>query len=106
MFIIGVIIMESKNSILPVEIEETAASLDIEKIKNIIKSENVNDIKTYAVLLEKGRMTRTKLMKETGIARSTLYDALVRLMNKKLVYLYSEAAGYLGRPKVYFALQE
>ena len=51
-------------------------------------------------------MTRTKLMKETGIARSTLYDALVRLMNKKLVYLYSEAAGYLGRPRVYFALQE
>ena len=58
--------MESKNSILPVEIEEPIAKLDIKKIKSIIQSENVNDIQTYAVLHEKGRMTRTELVKETG----------------------------------------
>ena len=98
--------MESNNSISSINIEEPAASLDIEQIKSIIMSENANDIKTYAVLYEKGRMTRAKLMKETGIARTTLYDALVRLIHKKLVYMYSEAVGDVGRPKVYFALQE
>ena len=98
--------MATKNVLSSIELDETATSLEIEKIKSIIKSENVNDIKTYAVLYEKGRMTRTNLMKETGIARSTLYDTLMRLIHNGLVYDYSEALGGSGRPKVYFALQK
>ena len=98
--------MATKNSLSSFEIENPVASMDIEQIKSITKSENTNDIQTYAVLHEKGRMTRTKLMKETGIARTTLYDTLVRLMRMRLVYMYSEALGEPGRPRVYYSLQK
>ena len=98
--------MATKNSLSSINIEEPAASIDIEQIKSIIKSENVNDMQTYTVLHEKGRMTRTELVKATGIARSTLYDTLMRLIHNGLVYDYSEALGGPGRPKIYFALQE
>ena len=83
--------MELKTSLTRIKILDPAESLDIDQVKSIIKSENENDIHVYTALHMKGRMSRAKLMKETGIARTTLYDALVRLMHKGLVYMYSEA---------------
>lgn len=67
-----------------------------EKLSNL-------DLKVYNLLLQKGPITRSAMAKETGIARSTLYDSLLRLSLKGLAKKYSDADhNSRGRPKVYF----
>ncbi|MFX0170628.1 MAG: helix-turn-helix domain-containing protein [Candidatus Hodarchaeota archaeon] len=54
------------------------------------------------ILKKEGPLTRTKLVRLTGIARSTLYDSLLRLILKGYVIRFSEERRQRGRPKVYF----
>ena len=63
---------------------------------------NRTDLRVLEILNKHGPKIRGELVKETGIARSTLYDSLLRLMLKKLVYKFSEMPQGPGRPKVYF----
>ena len=70
------------------------------------ESQNENDKKVLQVLglaTELG-LTREIIVERTGIARSTVYDALQRLKLHKAVSEYSEDTGKVGRPHVYFLL--
>lgn len=67
-----------------------------EKISNL-------DRKVFNVLAKHGPITRSEMTKMTGIARSTLYDSLLRLSLKGLAKKYSDSDhSTRGRPKVYF----
>ena len=46
---------------------------------------------------------RDGLVKLTGLPRTTVYDALIRLIRKKLVEKFSEERDKRGRPKIFFA---
>lgn len=67
---------------------------------------NPTDAKVMELLLQKGPMTRAHIMKETNIARSTIYDSLVRLIIKGKVMKFSERLNRPGRPKVFFQVTE
>lgn len=61
------------------------------------------DQNVLKVLGEKGPITRSQLVKVTGIPRSTLYDSLFRLILKGLVKKYPDQSHTSrGRPKVFF----
>jgi predicted ArsR family transcriptional regulator len=60
------------------------------------------DRNVLEILKREGPITRTRLVKLTGVARSTLYDSLLRLILKGHVLRYSEERKQRGRPKVYF----
>ena len=79
------------------ETESTAsADLDPESISKL-------DAQVYNLLQNKGPTTRSQLSKQTGVARSTLYDSLLRLSLKGMVKKYSDSDhNSRGRPKVYF----
>lgn len=70
------------------------------------KNSNPNDVRILEVLTKQGPLTRKQLVKETEIARSTIYDSLLRLMLKKYVSKYSEKPRGPGRPKVFFQIRE
>ncbi|MFW9906656.1 MAG: helix-turn-helix domain-containing protein [Candidatus Thorarchaeota archaeon] len=48
--------------------------------------------------------TRTELCKKTGIPRTTIYDALNRLILKKVVIKFSTPRKTKGRPKVFYRI--
>ena len=58
------------------------------------------------ILKEEGPITRSKLVAKTGIARSTLYDSLIRLIVKGYAISYSEDRKHRGRPKTYFTVAQ
>ena len=61
------------------------------------------DQSIYTILESKGPITRGELAKITGIARSTLYDSLSRLIIKKRAKKESNAEHITrGRPKIFF----
>jgi predicted ArsR family transcriptional regulator len=70
------------------------------------KITNTTDKKVINILHQKGSLTRSELVKITGIARSTLYDSLTRLTIKGKVTKYSNKSPGPGRPKVFFKLTE
>lgn len=67
---------------------------------------NTIDIRVIRILATEGPMTRNQLVTKTGIARSTLYDSLLRLILKKYVSKYSERPQGPGRPKVFFQVYD
>ncbi|MFW9856397.1 MAG: helix-turn-helix domain-containing protein [Candidatus Thorarchaeota archaeon] len=60
------------------------------------------DRNIYAILRREGPLTRSNLVSLTGIARTTLYDSLLRLIVKGYVTRFSEERKERGRPKVFF----
>jgi len=50
-------------------------------------------------------ITRSELVKETGIPRTTIYDSLVKLMLDKEIYKYSVPSKTRGRPRVFYKVQ-
>ena len=60
------------------------------------------DLEVLSILEQQGPLTRGKLVSLTGIARSTLYDSLLRLILKGYVASYSEDRRHRGRPKVFY----
>ena len=60
------------------------------------------DQQVLNLLEQQGPLTRGKLVALTGIARSTLYDSLLRLILKGYVASYSEDRRHRGRPKVFY----
>ena len=61
-------------------------------------------------LLSEGAMTRSEMVKKLGIPRTTIYDALKRLIVRGLVLKYplrnalDEGRSVRGRPRVLFDL--
>ena len=60
------------------------------------------DRNVLEILKTEGPITRSKLVTITGIARSTLYDSLLRLILKGYVARFSEERRQRGRPKVFY----
>ncbi len=60
------------------------------------------DQNVLKILVKEGPITRSKLVSLTGIARSTLYDSLLRLILKGHIARFSEDRKQRGRPKVYY----
>ena len=60
------------------------------------------DNTVLSVLKKHGPKTRAELVTLTNIARSTLYDSLLRLILREKVTKYSEKPAGPGRPKVFF----
>lgn len=63
---------------------------------------NPKDRKIYHLLKENGPMTRSDLMKRTGLPRTTLYDALTRLTIQGLSVRFSEQRQSRGRPRIFY----
>ncbi|MHA2074978.1 MAG: helix-turn-helix domain-containing protein [Candidatus Hodarchaeales archaeon] len=63
---------------------------------------NKTDLTVLNALLENQPATRMELCAKTGIPRTTIYDALTRLILKKVVIKYSNPSTSKGRPKVYY----
>jgi len=82
------------------EKKEFVGSVHPEETKNIIT--NKTDLTVFNVLKENQPATRMQLCDKTGIARTTIYDALTRLMVKKFVFKYSPPVTKKGRPKVFY----
>ena len=74
-------------------------------ISSRIQSTNPVDITIYQVLSEHGAQTRAGLIRLTGIARSTIFDCLLRLMLKGHVKKSAPLMGGPGQPQVYFELE-
>ena len=75
-------------------------SVHPEEIKKIIT--NKTDMLIFNALKENQPATRMQLCDKTGIARTTIYDALTRLMVKKVVFKYTPPVTKKGRPKVFY----
>lgn len=80
--------------------------LSTTKEKSSFKSDNPTDMLVIEILGQKGPKTRKQLVAATNIARSTLYDSLLRLIVKGVVFKYSKALDGPGRPHVYFSLKK
>ena len=63
---------------------------------------NRTDLMVFNTLKEHEPATRMELCNKTGIARTTIYDALTRLMVKKVVVKYSPPVNKKGRPRVFY----
>ncbi|MHA1995848.1 MAG: helix-turn-helix domain-containing protein [Candidatus Hodarchaeales archaeon] len=70
--------------------------------ENISSFTNQTDLKVFKALKEYQPATRMELCDKTGIARTTIYDALTRLMVMKVVTKYSPPVSTKGRPKVFY----
>ncbi len=67
---------------------------------------NPTDQKIYHILAEKGPMTRPDLAEKTGLPRSTLFDALTRLLIKGLIERFPEDRQTRGRPRVFYKVPQ
>ena len=65
---------------------------------------NETDRVVLGALSEIQPTTRTELCKKTGIPRTTIYDALNRLILKKVVIKFSTPRKTKGRPKVFYRI--
>lgn len=63
---------------------------------------NRTDLLVFNALKEHQPATRMDLCDKTGIARTTIYDALTRLMVKKVIMKYTPPVKKKGRPKVFY----
>lgn len=84
---------------------KTKQSLNSKNLRSLraITSTYQKDAKILAILVKHGPQTRGQLVTKTGIARSTIWDAVERLNTKEMVKSYSEEPnGRAGRPRVFF----
>ena len=94
----------SNNQLLQVIDESKVGSSEIGQQISTKKPSIVHELdrKILNILEKQGPLTRSKLVSITGIARSTLYDCLLRLILKGYVVSFSEERRHRGRPKVFY----
>lgn len=79
-------------------------------LENLIDSEN--DIFTplqfnlVRKLESEGPLTRRELVKCLNTPRTTIYDNLVKLQQRKIVEKFSRNNGQRGRPKIFWKIKE
>ncbi|MFQ5977965.1 MAG: helix-turn-helix domain-containing protein [Candidatus Heimdallarchaeota archaeon] len=83
-------------------LEQSASQTRPASVRETLTWRNPTDHKVYRLLKEQGPMTRPDLVDRTGLPRSTLYDALTRLMIRGLIVRFSEERQTRGRPRVYY----
>ncbi|MFQ5977354.1 MAG: helix-turn-helix domain-containing protein [Candidatus Heimdallarchaeota archaeon] len=67
---------------------------------------NPTDQRIYHVLAEAGPLCRQELVKKTGLATSTIFDALTRLMIRGVVHRFPKRSQAPGRPRVFFEVTD
>lgn len=73
-------------------------------IKRFHRSKPI-DQEIFNILLSKGDMVRDEIVEKTSYPRTTIYDALGRLIKNNLVSSYPlKVIGKRGRPPVWFAI--
>ncbi|MHA2293165.1 MAG: helix-turn-helix domain-containing protein [Candidatus Hodarchaeales archaeon] len=88
------------NSLSPIKEKEIINEGFITLPESLIT--NKTDLMVLRALLENQPSTRMDLCKKTGIPRTTIYDALTRLILKKLVTKYSSSNKSKGRPRIFY----
>ena len=56
----------------------------------------------FQILVAYGPLTRPEIVQLTGIARSSIYDSLQRLIAKGFAVEYKEKRSHTGRPTTVF----
>ncbi|MFX0038431.1 MAG: MarR family transcriptional regulator [Promethearchaeota archaeon] len=72
-------------------------------LKDFLSPIQFNLIKT---LKDEGPLTRRDLVKELKIARTTIYDNLVKLQKRKLIEKFSRNDGKRGRPLIFWKFKD
>ncbi|UCE13198.1 MAG: hypothetical protein JSV04_13550 [Candidatus Heimdallarchaeota archaeon] len=92
---------QSLDKLLASEKEES--KLDQQRLNSLTKLvTNETDKIVLKALVDGQPATRMQLCERTGIPRTTIYDALTRLILKKVVIKYSNPNKTKGRPKVFY----
>lgn len=92
---------QTLNNLLASEKEES--KLSQQQVNSLTESiTNKTDQIVLQALVDSQPATRMQLCEKTGIARTTIYDALTRLILKKVVIKYSNPSKTKGRPKVFY----
>ncbi|MFX1514893.1 MAG: winged helix-turn-helix transcriptional regulator [Promethearchaeota archaeon] len=94
----------SNNQILKISEKRDQTSIELKIDPKIKKPAIVHELdrNVLEILKNEGPITRSRLVAITGIARSTLYDSLLRLILKGYVARFSEERRQRGRPKVFY----
>ena len=94
----------SNNQIIKITEKGRRTSSDLKSALESEKPAIVHELdrNVLEILKNKGPLTRSRLVSLTGIARSTLYDSLLRLILKGYVARFSEDRRQRGRPKIYY----
>ena len=94
----------SNNQILKISEKRNQTSIELKIDPKIKKPAIVHELdrNVLEILKNEGPITRSRLVAITGIARSTLYDSLLRLILKGYVARFSEERRQRGRPKVFY----
>jgi predicted ArsR family transcriptional regulator len=69
------------------------------------QAENELQKKIVDLLESKGPMTRADMVHQLQVARTTIYDTLVKLMSRNVVDKYPVNNNKRGRPKVFFQIK-
>ena len=94
----------SNNQIMKLSEKRDQTSVELKSAPEIKKPAIVHELdrNVLEILKNEGPITRSRLVAITGIARSTLYDSLLRLILKGYVARFSEERRQRGRPKVFY----
>ena len=94
----------SNNQIVKLSEKRGQTSVELKPTPEIKKPAIVHELdrNVLEILKNEGPITRSRLVAITGIARSTLYDSLLRLILKGYVARFSEERRQRGRPKVFY----
>lgn len=94
----------SNNQIMKLSEKRGQTSVELKTAPEIKKPAIVHELdrNVLEILKNEGPITRSRLVTITGIARSTLYDSLLRLILKGYVARFSEERRQRGRPKVFY----
>ncbi|MHA1976548.1 MAG: helix-turn-helix domain-containing protein [Candidatus Hodarchaeales archaeon] len=75
---------------------------ELVNIQERLTIDKESDRDLFDILVAYGPLSRPELVELTGIARSSIYDSLQRLVMKGFVVQYSEKRSYTGRPTTVF----
>lgn len=64
------------------------------------------EIEIFEILQENGAMTRSELVKKIQRPRTTIYDNMVAMIQKKIIKKYTRMLNRRGRPIVFFKLSK
>ncbi|MFX1283993.1 MAG: helix-turn-helix domain-containing protein [Promethearchaeota archaeon] len=80
----------------------TPSKQKVSQVQERLTIENDLDHNIYEILVAYGPLSRPEIVQLTGIARSSIYDSLQRLIVKGFAVQYKEKRSHTGRPATVF----